>query len=53
MTLKRTKKGSKCILMKDLIEMANFLLVDPSGFNIRKLIKSVMAVSPTESDKWI
>jgi hypothetical protein len=33
--------------MKDLIGMANFLLVDPSGFNIRELVKSVMAISYT------
>jgi hypothetical protein len=33
--------------MKDLIEMANFLLVKSSGFNIRELVKSVMAVSYT------
>lgn len=35
----------KYILMKDFVEMANFLLVDRSGFNIRELVKSVMAVS--------
>jgi hypothetical protein len=41
------KKKRKYILLKDLIAMANFLLVDPSGINIRELVKSVMVVSYT------